>query len=308
MKKYFLIALAALLLVGCQKNNQDSSQKPSIAWQANDSFSEMEIVKDMDAKLALSVPEGVSSFQITLSIPSTLVGVANKMIGNSSNKGTAGKEPVMDLVNDATASSALTQMGFLSGSPKTGTAFTLDFTKLLEELASDSPLDNASKFSFRISVTDKAQNTLSKDVRFNWTSGPEVELTSNNSLPYSLVRGGSEALVIKVTAFGKIAGLTFSLENCTDEGILNYIKRRSGTSSAVIDLMNESTSSAFNLPAAKDLKGKTSVELTLTSLMQNFSYEASSTGTSMSFVVKVADELGKEAAFSFALAVPVPAS
>ena len=306
MKKYFLIALAALLLVGCQKNNQDSSQKPSIAWQANDSFSEMEIVKDMDAKLALSVPEGVSSFQITLSIPSTLVGIANKMF--ATYKGTASKSPVIDLVYDATAVSALTKIGFLSGSPKTGTAFTLDFTKLLEELTSDSPLDNASKFSFRISVTDKAQNTLSKDVRFNWTSGPEVELTSNNSLPYSLVRGGSEALVIKVTAFGKIAGLTFSLENCTDEGILNYIKRRSGTSSAVIDLMNESTSSAFNLPAAKDLKGKTSVEITLTSLMQNFSYEASSTGTSMSFVVKVADELGKEAAFSFALAVPVPAS
>ena len=309
MKKYLFFAVAVLLLAGCNKSGTDNTQKPVASWSANEKFSEMEISSDMDAKVTLSVPEGVSALTIKVTkLPVELIGVANKMIGSSSNKGTAAKSPVFDLVNDATVVSSLTGIGFLLGSPKTGTSLTFDFSNLLEELSSDSVLENGSKFVFDLALSDKAGNTLNKTVRFNWTAGPEVDLVSNNKLPYSLVRGGSEPLVVKVTAYGKIAALTLSLDDCKDEGILNYIKRRNGTTSVVIDLMNENSSSAFNLPAVKDLEGKTSAEINFTSLMQNFSYEASTTGTSMFFVLKVADELGKETEFSIGLVIPLPSA
>ena len=44
MKKFLLIAAAVLALVACNKDkNVDNSQKPSVTWEANTAFNEMEI-------------------------------------------------------------------------------------------------------------------------------------------------------------------------------------------------------------------------------------------------------------------------
>ncbi len=294
MKNYFLVALAALLLAGCQKP-ADNTRKPSLAWQANDNFSEMEIAKDMDAKVSFNVPEFVSSFRITLSIPSTLVGIANKLIGTPSNKGTATKSPVLDLVNDATAISSLTKIGFLSGPPKNSTSFSLNFTRLLEELASDSILDNASKFIFAISLTDKAGNTLSKDVRFNWTSGPEVVLDPDWLVDLT---DDNPSLTMNITAPGKLAKVTLSfigpLGGYPDTGIIAYIKSFT-KGDAVVDLIeNATTAKALGLPSGSEVKDKTQIKIDFSTLLLSLSIQASDKGSQTLMTVYLEDALGKE--------------
>ena len=302
MKKYLLIAVAALLLMDCQKP-ADNTQKPSVTWQANDNFSEMEIMKDMDAKVAFSVPEWVSTFQITLSIPNTLVGIANKMIGVSSNKGTASKSPVLDLVNDATAVSSLTKIGFLSGSPKNSTSFSLNFTKLLEELASDSILDNASKFIFAISLSDKAGNTLSKDVRFNWTSGPEVVLDPDWLIDLT---AGEPSLTMNITAPGKISKVTVGFHGLIggspDAGIISYIQSYTKGEPVVELVENATIAKGLSLPNGSDVKDKTQLKIDFSALLLSLSIQAKDKGSQTVMGVNVEDALGKEAYIDVVLA------
>ena len=295
MKKYLIFALAALLLAGCQKNNRDNSQKPVITWEANEKFSEMEIARDMDAKVTLSVPEGVASFKIEMNIPSTLIGLANKMISLASNKGTTSRPPVLDLVNDATAASELARIAFLSGAPKTGTSFTLDFAHLLEYLAGDSVMENASKFSFALSLMDQAENTLSKNVRFNWTSAPETVFNPENAEVN--LKATSPSLTMAVTAPGKLAKVTLTFDSLdggkADSGIINYIKSFT-KGDAVLDLVeNASVAKALGLPSGADVKDKTRLSIDFSSLLFALALQASEEGSNTLLVIELEDALGK---------------
>lgn len=307
MKKVLYFAFAGLLLLGaCSKNNAstDAAGKPSVAWEANPNFDVMEIAKDMNAKVVVKLPESASSFTVTLSkLPVELIGVANKMIGIQANKATSSKPGVLDLIEDSAAAQAANRMGFSSSvgaTLKSTSSVTLDFSKLLEELAADSPLANQSGFTFKVAVVDRNSAKLEKDIRFNWTSAPEIDC--DYSFPYTLSSGTTTPLVLKIDAKGKIAGITLQFDGKAEADILSWIKKRNG-GSEVIDLMKEGTATAFELPAASTIKDKTLFNLDITKLMTNFSYEAKTPG-SYYFQVKVTDALGKETQLVFALAVP----
>ena len=296
MKKILLMAVAAFALFGCNKNNTvDNSQKPSVAWEANASFDEMEIATDMDARVVFTVPEGVSSLKITLSIPATLIGVANKLIGTTSNKGTASRAPILDLVNDATAVSALKRIGFFPGATPDATFFSMDFTKLLNELAGDSVLDNASKFSFAISLVDKADNSLSKTVRFNWTSGPEITTIPEGKID---LNSESPSLIMNIKAPGKIEKASITFSNLAgapgqNEGILAYIKSFTKDGYAVDLIENPSVAKALGLPSGSDVKDKTELTIDFSSLFFALAIQACEKDEETSMKIELSDALGK---------------
>lgn len=307
MKKVLYFAFAGLLLLGaCSKNNAstDAAGKPSVVWEANPNFDVMEIAADMNAKVTVKLPESASSFTVTLSqLPVELIGVANKMIGIQANKATSSKPGVLDLIEDSAAAQAANRLGFstsVGAALKSTSSVTLDFSKLLEELAADSPLANQSAFTFMVAVVDRNGAKLEKDIRFNWTSAPEIN--SDSSFPYSLTPGTTTPLVLKIDAKGKIAGITLQFDGKAEADILSWIKKRNG-GSEVIDLMKEGTATAFELPSASDIKDKTQFKLDITKLMTNFSYEAKTPG-SYYYLVKVTDALGKETQLTFELSVP----
>lgn len=306
MKKYLIFAFAALLLLACQKNNQDNSQKPAITWQANENFAEMEITTDMDAKVALSVPEGTASLKITVSkLPVELIGIANKLIGSSANKGTGSKSAVFDLIDDATAVSALSRIGFLSGNPRTSNLFTLDFSKLLWELAADSPLENASKFVFDIALEDNAKHTLSKSVRFNWTSAPVIVKTPDGEI---LLAEEGASLTMAITAPGKIAKAVLSFSGLgsaqPDAGIVSYIKSFT-KGDAVVDLIENATvAKALSLPSGSAVKDQTSLSIDFSSLLLTLGIQANTKGSKTRLALQVVDALGKDALVEAILVVP----
>ena len=297
MRKYFLIALAVLLFAGCQKNSQNNAQKPSISWKDNEDFSEMEITTEMHSTVSLSVPEGVSSFQISLSIPSTLVGIANKMIGISTNKGTASKSPVFDLVNDATAVSALTKLGFLHGNPAVGTEFILNFAYLVSELYSGSILDNASKFVFAISLKDKADQNLSKTVRFNWTSAPSIVFDPVGRIVD--LNADSPALVMNISAPGKIAKASMKFSNLAGapnadtEGILAYIKSFTKNGFEVDLIENAAAARGLDLPYGSQVKDQTQLTIDCSDLLFALSLQACDKDIETVITIFVQDALGK---------------
>jgi hypothetical protein len=306
MKKVLLFAAAFLVLLSCSKNNAstDVAGKPSVAWEANPNFDVMEISVNMNAKVVVKLPEAASSFTVTLSkLPIELIGVANKIIGIQANKATSSKAGVLDLIEDSSVAQAANRMGFstsVGAALKSVSSVTLDFSKLLEELAADSPLANQSGFTFKVAVVDRNGAKLEKDVRFNWTSAPEI--SSDYSFPYTLTAGTTTPLVLNIDAKGKIAGITLQFDGDAEKDILAWIKKRNG-GSEVIDLMKEGTATAFGLPAASDIKDKTQLNLNITNLMTNFSYEAKTAG-SYYLLIKVVDALGKETMLSMEINVP----
>ncbi len=312
MKKVLFYALAGLLIfTACSKNNASGdTQKPSINWEANSSFAVMEISQTMDAKVTVKIPEKATSFKITLAtIPVELIGVANRLIGTQGNKASATTAGVLDLIEDNTTVQTMSRIAFSTAvgeTLKTLPAVTLDFAKLLEELAGDTPLANQSAFTFRVTVVDSTGAKLEKDIRFNWTSAPEITCSTN--FPYLLSTGTTTPLVLNIDAKGKIAGITLQFDGDAEQGILSWIQNRNKTvndGSAVIDLMKEGTGAAFNLPEPGDVKDKTQLSLNLTKLMTNFSFEAKTPGD-YSFLVTVVDALGKNSAFPFVFQVPEP--
>lgn len=314
MKKVLLFAVAFLVMFSCSKTNNDTTQntqKPTVSWEANPNFDIMEIAVDMNAKVTVNVPEKASLFSITLStLPVELIGVANKLIGTQANKATASKAGVLDLIGDNTAAQALKRIGFSSAvgtAAQDATVISLDFEKLLEELAGETPLSDQSVFTFKITVIDRTGAKLEKDIRFNWTSAPEI--SSTNTFPYALTPGTTTPLVLGIDAKGKIAGITIQFDGTAEPGILAWIKNRNksvNSGSGVIDLMKEGTSTAFDLPTVSDIKDKKQFSLNLTRLMTQFSYEAQTPGTYM-LLVAVVDALGKETQLSFSLSVALEA-
>lgn len=309
MKKLILCTAAVLAVLACQKAPAvDNSTKPTVEWDANTTFSEMEISESMNAVVTVKFPEKVSAFRVSLTtLPVELIGVANQIISTSANKASGSKAGVLDLLEDASAAQKLQQMGFagvVGANLKNATSCKLDFAKLIAALSSGTPLDNQTKFSFTIDVVDNAGNKLSKNnvIRFNWTSAPDI--VSDFSFPYTLSKGTTEKLVLNIDAQGKIGGITLQYEGDGDPGIQAWIKNRNNNST-LIDLMAENTATAFGLPKVADLKDKVNVALDLTSFMTNCSYEVTKKGTTLPLTVKVVDNLGKEVEFSFAVLVPL---
>ena len=282
MKRTVLLLAAALVVLGaCKKTQPDDSNKPTVAWEANPSFDLMEIGVNMDAKVSLTVPEGVESLVVRITeIPTDLSGNKNDLI--------------MDLVSDANIASAFS--GFVS--PRQVSAaksVTLNFTPLLYKIAEGQLLNNDDRFTFELTMLDAAENKLAKTIRFRWTSGPEITWTPKDKKVVFKADTEEYPCKLAIVAPGRIESLVLSFEGTSeqsvDAGLMAYIKKVAGGNA--IDLIAQSTvAQKLSLPGA-EIKSKTALEIDLKTFLGNLSLVADGNGSSTQMKIVIVDELGK---------------
>lgn len=296
MKKFFVVAMAALALLSCKKN--DESNKPSVKWEGNTSFAEQEIGATMDAKVVLSFPEGLSILQIKCTtLPLELKGIVSPWIGIQANKAAM----LLDLQDDATLAAAwqgkyATPIG---NALKKASSCTIDFGKLLNDLTDGQVLAAGSKFVFDIMLTDAKGASVNRQARFKWTPAPEFP--AGIPATYALMKNDTRTLEWSIKMAGKTEAFTIELSGSkADAGILSYVKQRNDNKT-IIDLVNDANvQTAFGLtPVAK---GATATTLKLTNLMKEFGYVATA-GSETVMIVKITDQLGKSSQHVMTLSV-----
>ncbi len=280
MKRIALIALAAfaLLTAGCKKAPVDNSSKPSVSWEANPSFTMMEIGVNMEAKVEFKVPEGVSSFVVKVAeLPIDLRGLLKKEITGDENK----KDLILDLVGDSKFKSAFP--GFVSPSNVAGAkSVTLDFSKLLNKLTEDQLLDNDSRFTFDVSMVDAGENKVNQTCRFRWTAAPEITFEPSRGSDVSMIylRNEDGYLVendkVNIKADGKIESIVISFEQAgsgtpADSEILDYVKRFTKGDATFDVVKNKDVAEAIGLiDSSMNYAEKTEAVLNLGKMLKTF--------------------------------------
>lgn len=292
MKRLIYFAFAALLLISCEKQIDETA--PTISWAANPGFATQELGIGADGALALAAPGKIESLTITLGLGDYAL-LANPYISISSNKSANGKLPVFDVIDDAAVAAYLNGMGMTAGNGLRGkTIGTINLIAIIESIITGQVVDNNSSFTMSIKLTDQAGKTVSRNASFHYTAAPSVVWTGNSNFDIVDLDGASKPSKVKISAPGKIDALTLTLEFGGSAELANYVKNRTSNSSLVIDLVNdEMVAEAFKFPTAKTIVGKSEVNLDL-SFMYNISYDLSpSTNV---FTLKVTDKIGKSVA------------
>lgn len=284
MKRIVLFALAALALVtaACKKTPVDNSSKPSVSWEANPSFTMMEIGTKMDAKVLFTVPEGVKSLQIKVTeLPIDIIGVINPTITNTENKAKAASPALLDLVGDQKFVSSFP--GFVSPSSVSGAkSVTLDFSKILNKLSDGQVLDNDARFTFEIALMDNAENQVKQTCRFRWTAAPEITFEPNRGSDVTMIylTNSGNYLVendkVNIRADGKVESIVISFEQAgsgtpADTEILDYVKRFTKGEATFDVVKNKNVAEAIGLiDSSADYAGKTEAVLDLGKMLKTF--------------------------------------
>ena len=290
MKKSVLFAAVALaaLLVSCKK---DDSAKPSISWASNEKFAQVELAPGIDGAIVINAPAGIQTLTLTLNLGAYNI-LPNQYIGTSSNKGSASKSPVLDVIDDATAATFINGLSMSAGSSLRGkTVAAYELIDILQAIAKGQVIENNTSFSVDIAVSDKGGNVVAKTAKFHFTAAPEYSWSGNSNFDIVDLAANVPA-VIKVKAPGKITELTVTLDSGAPE-LETYIRNRTTGKSKVIDLINdENASQYFGFPSIKNVSGKTDVSLDFGFMKQQA--PDFSTGVNV-FTVYTKDANGKEA-------------
>jgi hypothetical protein len=301
MKKILILTMAALALFSCGKKNGPST-RPMISWEGNSSFAEQEIGTALDAKVAVSFPEGIGTLQIKCStVPAEIKGIISPWIGTYANKA----QLLLDLQADTQVASIFKSKGYanpVGDGLKTATSCTIDFGKLTQDLTEGQVLAANSKFVFDLTLTDAKGTSVNRSVKFRFTPAPMFPNDAPSS--YALEQGDTRTLEWKIEIPGKAEAFTIDFSGAkADNGILSYIKKRNDNKTTIDLIDNANVKSAFDLdPVAK---GATSTTLKLTNLMKNLGYEAT-IGSSTTVTFRVVDQLGKESIHVLTLTVAQP--
>lgn len=299
MKRIALFALAvlAILVAACKKTPVDNSSKPSVAWEANPSFTMMEIGVNMDARVVFTVPDGVSSFVIKVTeIPIDLRGLLKKEITSDENK----RDLILDLVGDSNIRSAFP--GFVSPSGLAGAkTVTLDFAKILNKLTEGQLMENDDRFTFDISMVDDNENRITQTVRFRWTAAPEISFEPNRKSDVIYLIDTEDYTVENDKAIIKAAGkveniiLTFGGSKA-DPALLNYVKSLTKRDASIDFTVDEKVAKAKGLATAvSDFKGKTDFTISLGNLLMDFIlFQTADKDYVTDMTVEVTDALGKK--------------
>ena len=265
MKRTILVTmiLAAALVCSCKKDGRAGA--PSVTWAANSNFATMEMAPAADGAVSLNAPGAFESITLTLGLGDLNL-TANPYIGVSANKSSGSKSnPVFDVIDDSTVASFLQGLGMTAGTGLRGkTIATLDLLTILEKLIEGQPLSNNTNFTIAIDILDQNGKSFSKTAKFHYTSAPSFSWDGNSSFDAVDLNSTKMACKVKVSAPGKIARLTVTLEPGADSRVTSNVKNRTASSSTVIDLVNdEKAAENFEkyFPAGKGVTDKTDVTL-----------------------------------------------
>lgn len=298
--KRFAYILAAVLLLGaiasCHKDKPapSPSTAPTITWEGNERFAAQEISPVLDATVQVAAEEGIFTLQISVKqMPVELIGVVNAWISIDNNKGSSSKAPKFDLLKDSKAVKQLVDSKVLASAPTSGAmSCSLNLGRLIDSMTENQVLTNKSKFTFEIAVTDSEGQSLTKTATFNWTSAPEITLSSET---VALTKGWNTDVKATIAAEGKIETLVVSFGGASaDQAFLSWVRKRTVDGKTDVDLVNEAdAAAAFGFPSAASVSDKTAVTINFKDLLSQVSYEMTSAETSTEITVKVTDQLQK---------------
>ena len=293
MKRLFFFALAAVLLVACDKNTDQEA--PTVTWPANPGFSQFEMGTGKDATVSLNAPAKIEAITLTLGIGDFVL-LANPKISIGANKSSGNKLPVFDIIDDAGVASFLSGLSIAAGSGLRGKTMTvIDLEAILNALLEGQNVPNNTNFSIDVKLTDQAGKSVSKVAKFHYTVPPTISWSDNDSFAvvdlnsYSPSKTGPSK--IRISAPGKISELTVTLEYGAAAELAKYVTNRTTGSVMVIDIINDpKAEEAFKFPSAKVVSGKTDATLDFV-FIYNLIPDLSP-GTNV-FTVKVVDANGK---------------
>jgi hypothetical protein len=296
MKRLLYFALAAALLISCDKNDETA---PSIAWPSNTKFAQVEMGTGFDSVISVNAPGKIESLTLTLGLGDYAM-VANSYISLDANKGTSNKYPTLDVIDDAKSAAFLSSLGMSAGPGlRGGTIGTLKLEPILEALLKDQIVKNDSKYTIDIRLLDQSGKSVTEKATFHYTAPPtiawadKVEEEFINLNNYSPSKPGPSK--IRISAPGKIRDLTVSLEYGADAALAKYVQNRTTGNVLVIDLINDPLAEdSFKFPSAKVLSGKTDAELSFSFIYGLIPDLSASTNI---FTVKVVDTNGKPCSF-----------
>ena len=295
MKKALLIiaAATALMAVACKKEKIDPT-KPSIAWESNTGFAQVEMTDALDAMVTVTAPGKIQDLKLVLGL-GTNNNLVNQYIKIESNKSKGGSNPVLDLVADDSSANLLGGLGMRVGSSLRGREeMKLDLRKLLERVLLGQPVENNSIFTIEVRVTDQAGNSANKTAKFHFTAAPSISWAKNPSFADVDLDAAAVDCKISVGAPGKIDKLTIKLEDSADKSVTEKVKNRTTSGTTVMDLINDEKVSQFikSLPAPSAISGKEQVTLDF-SFIYDWVPEMTSASLNV-FTITVTDKNAKE--------------
>lgn len=285
------LAFAAVLATACTHDvNYDF---PEIQWSGNPKFEVQEYMPGADGSIIINAPYKIQSIKLTLNL-GQFNNLANPYIAISSYKGSSSKPPVMDIIDDPSVAKFLTGLGISSG-PLVRGGFTtsINCMAILETLLVGQLIENNTTFTLYVEVIDQQGYRAEVPVRFHYTSAPVVTWPGNPEFGTIDLNADKVPVKVNVSAPGKIASLTVTLEYGGAPELATYIQNRTTGSSLIIDLLNDSmVAETFKnyFPTGKVLDGKTDATLDF-GFMYDCKYDLSpSTNV---FSIQVTDKAGK---------------
>ena len=295
MKKALLIiaAATALLAVACKKEKIDPT-KPSITWESNAGFAQVEMTNALDATVTVTAPGKIQDLKLALGLGANN-NLVNQYIKIESNKSKGGSNPVLDLVSDDASANLLGGLGMRVGSSLIGREeIKLDLRKILERVLLGQPIDNNTSFTIDVRVTDQAGNSASKTARFHFTAAPTITWAKNQSFEDVSLDAAEMDCKVSIWAPGKIDQLTVKLEDPADKSVSDKVKNRTGSGNTIMDLVNDEkvSQSIKTLPAPSAVKDKEQVTLDFSFI---YDWVPDMSGASLNvFTITAVDKNGKE--------------
>ena len=291
---FYLAVALAVFATACKKEKVDPT-KPSITWESNANFGQVELTDALDAVVLVNAPGKIQEVKLVLNL-----GVNNNLVNQyirlEPNKSKGGSNPVLDLVEDESSANLLGGLGMRVGKSLVGQEqLRLDLKKILERILQGQPVDNNTTFTIEIRATDQASGNVAKTAKFHFTAAPDISWEKNSSFGEVVLDPAAKIdCKVKVLAPGKIANLTVKLEDGADPIVTTFIKNRTTDGITTMDLVNdpkvsEGLKNYFPAPAA--ITGKDQAVLDF-GFMYDWSYDM---GASLNtFTVTAEDQNGKE--------------
>lgn len=170
MKKVLLFMAAALTMAAtftaCSKGDklETVNDAPVISWEANPTFEKTAITDNMSVVIGLEAEGTIAGCTITVtSTYEMFLQAVNLIVGDAYKSDTA---PVLDLVNDATAIGALSQLGMACGSNLAGkTSVEMNLSSLVPMIKSlGAPA--GSEHTFTVTLTDAEGQSTTQAITF----------------------------------------------------------------------------------------------------------------------------------------------
>ncbi len=291
---YVIAAATVLLATGCKKQEVVDPTKPTINWDSNAGFAQVEMTSTLDAGITVLAPGKFQILELVLNLGANN-NLVNQYIKIQSNKSVNGSNPILDLVDDDSAANLLGGLGMRVGSSLRGrTELKLDLQKILERILLGQPVENNSTFTIEIRATDQSGNYVSRTAKFHFTAAPSISWPKNPTFAVVELDAAEIECKVAVWAPGKIEKMTVTLEEGAAPALVSFVKKRTTGETTVIDLVHdELVKDSFKnwFPSGNAVAGKEQVVLDFGFMFQQ-KYDLESSNNC--FIVFVEDKNGKQ--------------